>query len=342
MSPLQTGRPALAEGDAVATADTRVSEQQGFAAWLRERDMQTLAIRGAALVILLYACVAVDGFGTVDNVKSLLQSVSLIGIAAVGTAFVTISGNYFMLSVGATTAVSTIVFAKSLSLGLPLALVVTLGAGAVGGLVQGAAVGLLNTNPIVTTIAASSLVLGVGQIVSGGLTVNADSTSADVLNNTVFDVLPVRVLIFFAVALVAHALMQKTRFGREVRLTGSNREAAELAGLRVRRVIVLAFVLAAAAAALSGALLAAEASQGNLRLGATFDFDVIAAVLVGGVLVTGGRGSIIDAAFGAVFIGMVGNILIVSGQPYELQLVAKGAIVILSIALAALASRRRR
>jgi ribose transport system permease protein len=283
----------------------------------------------------------VNGFGTVDNVKSLLQSVSLIGIAAVGTAFVTISGNYFMLSVGASTAVSTIVFAKALSLGLPLALVVTLGAGAIAGLVQGTAVGLLNTNPIVTTIAAASLILGVGQIVSGGLTVNAGG-SADLLNDTIAGVLPVRVLIFFVVALAAHALMQTTRFGREVRLTGSNREAAELAGLRVRRVIVLAFVLAATAAALSGALLAAEASQGNLRLGATFDFDVIAAVLVGGVAVTGGRGSIIDAAFGAVFIGMVSNILIVSGQPYELQLLAKGGIVLMSIALAALASRRRR
>jgi ribose transport system permease protein len=340
VSPLQTGRPALADGDA-ATADTRVSAEQGLAAWLKGRDMQTLAIRGAALLILLYACVAVKGFGTVDNVKSLLQSVALIGIAAVGTAFVTISGNYFMLSVGASTAVSTIVFAKALSLGLPLALVVTLGAGAIAGLVQGAAVGLLNTNPIVTTIAASSLILGVGQIVSGGLTVNADG-GADLLNDTLFDVLPVRVLIFFAVAVAAHALMQMTRFGREVRLTGSNRDAAELAGIRVRRVIVLAFVLAATAAALSGSLLAAEAAQGNLRLGATFDFDVIAAVLVGGVVVTGGRGSIIDAAFGAVFIGMVGNILIVSGQPYELQLLAKGAIVIVAIALAAFASRRRR
>ncbi|MDO8211899.1 ABC transporter permease [Conexibacter sp. CPCC 206217] len=340
MSPLEQRRPALADGDAAAVSGS--TPLQSASGWLRERDPQTLAIRSAALVILVYACIAVDGFGTVDNVKSLLQSVSLIGIAAVGTAFVTLSGNYFMLSVGASTAVSTIVFAKALSLGLPLALLITLGVGGVAGLVQGAAVGLMNTNPIVTTIAAASLILGVGQIVSGGLTVNA-SGSADLLNDTIFgDFLPVRVLVFFVVALAAHALMQMTRFGREVRLTGSNRDAAELAGIRVRRVIVLAFVLAAAAAALSGALLAAEASQGNLRLGATFDFDVIAAVLVGGVAVTGGRGSIIDAAFGAVFIGMVSNILIVSGQPYELQLLAKGGIVLLSIALAALASRRRR
>jgi ribose/xylose/arabinose/galactoside ABC-type transport system permease subunit len=339
MSQLGTS-PTLAEGDAAAV-DTRVREQRGALAWLRARDAQTLAIRSAAVVILLYACVAVHGFGTVDNIKSLLQSVALIGIAAVGTAFVTISGNYFMLSVGATTAVSTIVFAKALALGLPLALVVTISAGALAGLVQGAAVGLLNTNPIVTTIAGSSLILGVGQIVSGGLTVNARG-SANALNSTIGDALPVRVLIFFGIALAAHLLMQRSRFGREVRLTGSNREAAELAGMRVRYVIVLAFVLAAAAAAISGALLAAEASQGNLRLGATFDFDVIAAVLVGGVAVAGGRGSIIDAAFGAVFIGMVGNILIVSGQPYEIQLVARGAIVLLSIALAALASWRRR
>lgn len=336
MSPAPA-KPVLADGPTPSEA----APARPLAGLLAGRDPQRLAIRTAALVVLILALVAIDGFGTVDNIRALLASTALIGVAAAGMAFITLGGNYFMLSVGATTAVSTIVFAKALTLGLPLAIVVVLLAGAAIGLLQGLAVGVLRANPIVATIAASSIILGVGQLASGGLTVRAKG-DASALNGTLFDVLPVQVLIFFVIALLLHLTMQLTRFGRETRLIGSNRDAAELAGLRTQRTIVLGYVIAAMCAALAGALLGAEAGQGNLKLGATFDFDVIAAVLVGGIAITGGRGTILDAAFGALFIGMVANVLVVAGQPYELQLAAKGVIVLLSIGLAALVAGRRK
>ena len=131
--------------------------------------------------------------------------------------------------------------------------------------------------------------------------------------------------------------LQRTRFGRELRLIGLNRTTATLSGIRIGRTLVLSFVFAGFAAALAGCLFASQATQGNLKLGAGLDFDAIAAVLVGGVSIRGGHGRIIDAAFGALFLAIVSNILLVKGLSFEIQLMVKGLVVIFAVILGALA-----
>jgi len=301
---------------------------------------QGTTVRAAAIVVLLLGIIAIPGFATLNNFKGLLASVSLIGIAAAGMAIITISGNFFMLSMGATTAVSTIVFATTLSLGLLPAIIITVAVGTVVGLLQGLVIGGWGANPIIVTIAAGSILLGAGELWSGGLTVFGDGDPSS-LNAVLFDILPVQVLVFFAVVILIHFVIQKSPFGRQIRLIGSNRDTAEFAGLPVKRTVIIGYVIAAACAAMAGVLLGAEAGQGNLGLGAEFDFDVISAVLVGGVVVTGGKGTVLDAAVGAVFIGMVGNLLIVGGQSFALQTVIKGVIVIVAVSAAALLARRK-
>lgn len=305
-------------------------------------DLQFWGIRAVAAAVFLYGCVAVDKFASTANINAWLSSVALVGIAAVGMALITVGGQYFMLSMGATAAVSTIIFAHFLHLGVVPSLVITVLCGLAMGLFQGYCVGVRGSDPIITTIAASAIILGIGTLASGGKTVVGHGDASWLGQASILKLFPVQTLFFFAVAIVLQHVLMRSRYGREVRLIGSNREAAHLAGLRVNRTIVISYVLAAGCAALSGALLAAESGQGNLQLGVSFDFDAISAVLVGGIAVAGGRGSIFDAAFGALFIALVGNILLVKGYSFDIQLLVKGLILLAAISLGAMLSRRSR
>jgi len=307
-----------------------------FSRLLLPERLQANAIKITILLISLWAAFAVPGFTSPANVHAIMYSVAAVGVAAVGMAFITLSGHLFMLSMGATAALCTIVFASTLHLGLPLAMALVLVAGAAVGLVQGVIVAWAGANPIIATIAAASILMGVGSLWSGGLTVIGQGDASWLGVGTLFGLVPNQVMLFVLIALAADQLVERTRIGRELRLIGLNPSAAALAGLRIGPVLVLAFVFAGITAALSGGLIASQATQGNLKLGAGLDFDAIAAVLVGGVAIKGGRGRIMDAAFGAVFLALVSNILLITGLAFETQLVVKGLVVMGSVISGAL------
>lgn len=303
--------------------------------------IQSTAVWLATILLAVFASATVPGFSSAANVSAIMYATSAVGIAAVGMALVTLSGNLFMLSMGATAAVSTIVFSAFLYLGLLPSLVMVVVIGGVFGLVQGLAVGVVRTNPIITTIAGASIIMGAGSFYSGGLTVVGQGDASWLGVGRMFG-LPNQIILFLVAAIVFGFIVERTRFGRELRLIGLNPKAAGFTGLRVGRTLVIAYVLAAMAAAFAGALYGPQAAQGNLKLGAGLDFDAIAAVLVGGVAIKGGQGRILDAAIGAVFLAMITNILLLKGLSLEIQLIVKGLVVIGSVILGALAARFRR
>jgi ribose/xylose/arabinose/galactoside ABC-type transport system permease subunit len=324
------GRPAAAEGG------TRLG------AWghalLRPERLQATAVKLAIVLLAAYAWATVDHFGSAANLHAIMYTVAAVGIAATGMAFVTLGGNLFMLSMAATAAVSTILFASALRFGLWPALAIVAAAGLGIGLVQGLAIGVAGANPIIATIAVASVVTGTGSAYSQGMTVVGRGDASWLGFGQVASLVPNQLVLFVLLAIAAEFVVQRTRFGRELRLIGLNRSAAEIAGVRVGRTLVLSFAFAGFTAAVAGSLFAAQAAQGNLKLGAGLDFDAIAAVLVGGVSIRGGRGRVADAAFGALFLAIVGNVLLVKGLPFETQLVVKGMVVVLSVVLGAAAS----
>jgi len=311
------------------------------AALLSPERVQSTAVWIGTILLAIWASAAVPGFASSANISAIMYSTSAVGIAAVGMAFITLSGNLFMLSMGATAAVSTIVFASFLHLGLLPSIVVVVLVGALFGLAQGIAVGVFKTNPIITTIAMASIITGAGSFYSGGLTIVGQG-DASWLGIGRMAGIPNQIVLFLLAALVFSFIVERTRFGRELRLIGLNPKAAHFTGLRVGRTLVIAYVLAAAAAAFAGALYGSQAAQGNLKLGAGLDFDAIAAVLVGGVAIKGGQGRILDAAIGAVFLAIITNILLLKGLSLEIQLIVKGLVVIASVILGALALGGRR
>lgn len=307
--------------------------------WPGADRIQAVAIRMVTVGLFLWAVVEVDNFATRNNFSSILFSVSAIGTAAVGMSVVTLSGNLFMLSMGPTAAVASIVFAETLRHGLVVAVFACAMLGLIVGSVQGVVVGVLGANPIVTTIAAASIITGLGALYSGGLTTVGEGDPSWLGVDRRFGLIPNQLVVPVATTVVLTLIVEHARMGRELRLIGTRRSVAEHAALRIGRILVVTYAGAGLCAALAGALLASQSAQGNLQVGATLDFDAIAAVLVGGVAIYGGRGKVYDALTGALFLAVLSNVLLVNGLDFEVQLIARGAVVFVAVAIGAILQR---
>lgn len=313
--------------------------RQAGKALITAGGIHAAAIRVATLLLLAAASAFVPHFTEFGNVQAILYSIAAVGVGAVGMGVVTINGNLFMLSMGATAAVSTVLFASFIHLGPAAAVALVAATGLGAGLVQGALIALAAANPIITTIAASSIISGIGVLCTGGLTVVGTGDASWLGSGQAVPWVPNQILVLAVFAAAVGFLLQRTRIGREIRLIGMQREVARVAGLRIAGAILVAYGLAGTAAALAGCLIASAAAQGNLTYGVDLDFNAIAAVLVGGISIRGGRGSVVDTVVGAAFLGVIGNILLVSGASYEYQLVAKGAVVLGAVVFGTLALR---
>ncbi|WP_218177354.1 ABC transporter permease [Pseudomonas gingeri] len=304
--------------------------------------MHATMVRLATLVLFISALFWIPHFASASNIAAIIYAATTVGIAAVGLATITLSGNLFSLSLGATAAFASIIFASCVQAGVGLAAVAALSMGLMVGLVQGWAIGGLRCNPIITSIAVASVVTGVASLLSGGRTIMGQGDTVWLGSGLVVPGVPNQALVFLLVALVLDLVVQRMRLGRELRLTGSNPVAAAMAGLRTKAAVVMANVVSAMTAAGAGILIAAQSSTGNLLVGAELDFNAISAVLVGGIAIAGGRGRVLDAAVGALFLALLSNILLVNNFSYEVQLMVKGLAVLLSVALGALLLRLRR
>ena len=300
----------------------------------------TWVITGATVLLAVLASLLVDNFASERNLRGLFLSVSLIGIIAVGLSLITLVGQVFTLSIPALVALSTLVFATTLDLGSGTALVITVSLGAAIGLVQGMVVGRFDADPIITTIAASAILGGVGQLWVQGRTVIGDGDAA-LFNSNVLGV-PFQTVVFVLLAVVVAWWHNHTTTGRRLTLVGLNRRAATVSGLRAWPMVTLAFAASGATTGLAGALLSAQTGQGTLLLGAGFGFDAIVAVVVGGVSVRGGVGSPLGAAVGAMFVGLVENVLALVGLSYQVQLVTQGVMVLVAVTVMGVAANRRR
>jgi ribose transport system permease protein len=308
-------------------------------ALLRSGNTHSWAIRISTALLIVIAAAAVPGFTSFGNVQGIMYSVAAVGIGAIGMAIVTLCGYLFMLSMGATAAVSTVMFAALIHLGLAPTLAIVVCAGAVIGAVQGAIIAWGKANPIITTIATSSIIIGIGVIYTGGVTVVGNGDASWLGRGAILGWLPHQIVVMSLFAAAVSFLLEKTRIGREMRLIGMRSEVARIAGLRLTLATLVCYGIAGTAAALAGSLIASASAQGNVTYGIDLDFNAIAAVLVGGVSIRGGRGHVSDAVTGAIFLAVISNIMLVSGVGYEYQLVVKGMVVLAAVVLGALLMR---
>jgi ribose/xylose/arabinose/galactoside ABC-type transport system permease subunit len=309
-----------------------VSVLEPVAAQMRNRPLKTAgtyrrAAWLAALVIGLGFAVTTHRFLTVANAKAIMTSASTVGILALGLTFIVLAGGLVSLAIASTAVVAAMVFLHALGLGLVAALALAVLLGMLITAAQGLLIGALSANPIVLTIGASFLIDSIGEKLSHGGIVQPAAGGFAALNGTALGI-PISVYLLLAAAALFELLMRRTVLGHQLLLVGENRAAARAAGLPVARIIVWAFALAGAAFGLGGALLGAYNNGASQLLEGTLTFDAIAAVLVGGNLISGGRGSPLRTLGGAVVIATLSDMLLLRGLGTGGQLLLKGILVI--------------
>jgi ribose/xylose/arabinose/galactoside ABC-type transport system permease subunit len=278
------------------------------------------------------------GFITPLSISSLLTTISLIGCVAVGMTFITLTGNIMSFALGATLSGAAIVFLASLGFGAGVAFLLALLFGALLTAGQGMIVGWFRANPILVSIAALGLIIGVSQILTGDSRVYPAGPGFALFEGRVAGV-PVEVIVFFVTVTLGQFILSWTPIGRMMRMTGSNPRAAEAAGIKVPYVVTIAYLLAGLFASVSGVLLAARYGSGDMELGSGYDYGAIAAVLVGGTAIEGGSGSVLRTLVGVAVIASVQVCLLLQGFSDQLQYFITGLIVLGVVMLHSLGGR---
>jgi ribose transport system permease protein len=300
--------------------------------------------RNLGLVIALVVLIAVGGvtagdrFLSVDNMLTILRLASVIGVVSIGMTFV-ITGGGIDLSVGAIVALAS-VWATTLATQTMAEdthwIVMVFAALAVGagcGLVNGLLIAYGRIAPFVVTLAMLASARGLAEIISDRKTqivTNRDFVSffgASVLG------VPVLVIIFALAAIGGWVLLNRTTFGRRTLAVGGNSEAARLAGIDVRRHTALLYVLLGVACGLAAVMIMARTTTGSSTHGSFYELESIAAVVIGGTLLSGGRGTIVGTVLGVLIFRTLTNVFTLNNKDTSTQAVATGVIIIVAVLL---------
>lgn len=304
----------------------------------------------AIIVIGVYFTSRNSVFISLENLGNIAEQSTLLGVLAVGMTFVVVSGQ-FDLSVGSMFGLSAIVFAVALQAGWNVwpAALAGVASGAGMGLTNGLLSVLLRVPVIIITIGTLSIYRGASYWISNGFPVSNFGQSSGLFAfgqgrlvpwPSALDWIPDLVLALAGVTLLGHLLLSRTAFGQHVYALGSNRRAAELAGVHVNRVQPAVLTLLGLTAGIAGVLGVAQAGSADPNGGVGYELDVIAAVIIGGAAITGGRGRILGSLLGVLLISEVRNGLVISGVSIYGQLVVSGVLVVAAVAVARLIAGR--
>ncbi len=288
-----------------------------------------------ALVLLVLVCIIAtaryEAFLTPENLLNVLRQNSMLGIIAVGMTFVILTGG-IDLSVGSLLAVAGVTAAFLAPQGLFIALIAAVAATTVLGFINGLIIAKARIQPFIVTLGMMIAARGLVLAVTDEKNVRVPATATDFSwlgQGELFGFLPVPILILIIAYAVFWLVLNYTRFGRHVFAVGDNDEAARLMGLNINRVTILVYAISGLLAGLAGVILASRLNTGSPVEGVGRELDAIASVVVGGTLLTGGKGSLISTLYGVLLLGVIFNIFNLEGQisPWW-QLVLRGAILL--------------
>jgi len=337
-------------------ASNRSEPSNGF-------DLGRLLLEGRAffalIVIIIVFSLLSPYYFSVSNFLTMSSHVAIFGILAVGMLLVILNGG-IDLSVGSTLGLSGILAGFLMQgvrlepLGVilypPVWVVALLCCvlGALVGLVNGVLVARFKVPPFVATLGVMYMVRGVALLITNGLTYNNLGGRPE-LGNTGFDWLgfnrlagvPIGVWVLIVVALVTHLVLSRAAFGRWLYASGGNERAAELSGVPVKFVQILVYVLSGMLAAATGLIVSSQLTSAGPTAGTSYELTAIAAVVIGGAALSGGRGDIRGTLLGAFVIGFLSDGLVIIGISSYWQTVFTGAVIVLAVLLNAIQYRRR-
>jgi ribose transport system permease protein len=297
------------------------------------RRLRDYAVLIVLLAICAYLTIATDTFATIRNLANVSEQISVVGIVAMGMTMLLISAN-LDLSVGGQVALIGVIIARVMNaVGIWPALVAAVIVGFGLGLVNGLIVTRLKVNSLVATLGSGLAFGGIAFLVSGSQPIVLADRALRTFMSGHFAGVPVPTWIFLAAIAFSAWFLHFTVGGRELFAVGANAEAARYAGIRVNRVSLIPFVLTGVLCAFAAMILTALLNTASPNAGAQLPLQVIAAVVVGGVSIAGGRGTIFMAVVGVLLIGVVANGFNLLTIDPTYQSIFTGVIIVIAVAI---------
>ena len=298
--------------------------------------LQKLGPLVGLLIITIILSVVSPNFMTVDNILNVLRQVSINALIAFGMTFVILTGG-IDLSVGSILALASAVTASMLASGMDpiLAILVGLLAGAIMGAINGFIITKGKVAPFIATLATMTVFRGLTLVYTDGRPITGLSSSElfVLMGKGYVGWVPVPVIWMLITYAILYFILKKTTFGRRVYAIGGNEEAAILSGIRTDRVKIWIYSITGLLSALAGIILSSRLNSAQPTAGASYELDAIAAVVLGGTSLSGGRGGIFGTLVGALIIGVLNNGLNIMNVSSFYQQVVKGGVILLAVLL---------
>jgi len=296
------------------------------------------------IVVIAYFTYRSARFATPDNFLTILVAAAPFALVALGQTLVILTGG-IDLSVGsviAASAMSAAFTAVRYPDQLWLSAVVAIAVGALVGLVNGLVISLLNVPPFVATLGTMTAASGLAYVIGNGAPINGVPTDYGNFANTAILGLTAPVILMILGFVLIWFILKHTTFGLRVYAVGSNRNAATLAGVRTGSMLVRVYLISGALAGLSGLMISSRVISGAPSLGQGYELDAIAAVVIGGASLFGGRGSIWGTLLGLLLIQTLNNGLDILVVPAYWQSIIKGGLIVAAVGIDVWATRQRR
>ncbi len=285
------------------------------------------------LLLLVISSIVSPSFLTGENISNLLRQNAPIGLVSLGMLLVILTAG-IDLSVGSVVAFAGVAFALlSYEVYFSAGFLLVLLSGIIIGALSGYLVAYQRIASFIATLALMTIVRGAGFLLSKGAPITVGNHSSAILylgTGTILGI-PVSAILLFAIFAIVYVILRYHVFGRHVIAVGSNEEAVRLSGISVERTKFMVYVLAGFLASLAGLLTVGRTGVGTPNIGVGLELDAIAAVVIGGASLAGGKGSVLNTLLGVLILGMIGNIMNLLDITIYMQQLIKGVIIILAV-----------
>lgn len=299
-------------------------------------DFSKLSRYGILFILILlcmyFGLVTGGRFFRIDNIFNILKQVAVVGIISVGMTMVLLTAG-IDLSVGSIAGVGTVLTAKLLLAGnnVVLAIGIVLVITTAIGFINGFFINELQIPPLITTLAMMTSIRGVAYLITGGLPIFGFKSDILFLGQGHVGFIPVPVIIMVIVYAIGMVFLQNTRYGRYIYGIGGNEEASHLSGISVKKIKYIVYSVSGLLSGLSGIVMLARINSGTPKMGQGYEMDVITAVVLGGVSISGGEGRLGFVILGVLIMGVLTNGLILTNVQEYVQWVIKGMTLIAAV-----------
>ena len=281
-------------------------------------------------------------FMTRENIFNIFRQVSVVGIAAVGMTFVMLTGG-IDLSVGSIIGVTGIITASLMVMGLHpvFAVIIALVAGIFMGLFNAFIINEFHVPPLIVTLGMMTTLRGVAYFVTNGLPVFGFTESFTILGQGYIWIIPIPVIIMALAFFVGYLILNKFTIGRYIYGIGGNEEASRLSGINIKKMKYFVYSVSGLLCGIAGVVLLSRTNSGQPKAGTSYEMDIITAVVLGGVSITGGEGKITGVMAGVLIMGVLSNGMIITNVGDYAQRIVQGLVLIIAVAFECYNKNRR-